>query len=232
MTKVIVVISVIIITIFIFCRCDDPKKNTSTNHTNEINSKTMDSINYKLEVLSTITSEDFNPMFITDVADKFILLGKDEALSEINKFANASEMSSDNFGLFLLLRIMFDVPTFSKYPEISIGKFDHDKPVGEDEANLFPILYSNEIPFLIVTGYFTGGFPQPIGDHIDFYKEFGILKEKAHHLQIEKSESTVFNEFNQKWCKIYKTDKMPNNLESSIKEQIRKALASKTEDGK
>ena len=227
MTKVIVVISVLIITIFIFCRCDISKNKSSTNNTKEVNNKIMDSISYKLEVLSTITSKDFNPMFITQMADKFILLGKDEALSEISKFANASKISSDNFGLFLLLRIMFDVPASSKHPEINIGKFDHDKPTDGNETNLFPILYSNEIPFLIVTGYYTGGFPQSINDHIDFYKEFGILKKKAYHLQIEKSEETLFNEFNLKWCKIYTKDKMPNSLESSIKEQIRKTVASK-----
>ncbi|AXG71103.1 hypothetical protein KORDIASMS9_03358 [Kordia sp. SMS9] len=224
MSKVVAAILLSILTMLMFCSCTISKKKPSILNTNEINTTIMDSLQNDLEAISTMTPQDFNPMFFTAVADRLASLGKDDALIAVEEFVHHSTVHTDHFGLFLLLRMLFEVPTTHKHPEIRIGKFDYDMPNAEDEANLFPIVYSNKIPFLLVTGYFTGGFPQPINDHTRFYRDFGILKDTAHHVPIEKSEDILFHEFSLVWSKMYHSDTIPDALAIAIKEQIRKAL--------
>jgi hypothetical protein len=86
------------------------------------------------------------------------------------------------------------------------------------------LLISNNLPFLIITGYYVGGMPQQIEDHINYYGNYGKIRENLYDLNIVKSEEDLFSEVNLVWCKNYSRIKMPDNLEVSIKEQISKAI--------
>lgn len=215
-----------IITIIIFYSCSSPSKKSTSIHSNVKIKTTMENINHKFEKLNDSTPSEFDPIFITEIANEFIPLGKKEILSSIDSYYQSNKESSDHFGLFLLLRIIFEVPKMNSYPDIKIGKFDFGKPKNENEIRQFPIMFSNELPFLIVSSYYLGGFPESLDTHIQFYEESGILRENIYKLEITLSEEKLFNDLRKGWCEKYQQENMPEELMAFTKAQIKRAISS------
>src|SRR5690554_1440074 len=215
-----------LIIIFSFYNCGVPSKKTVTNNLNVENKTAMDTIDSKLRKLNRNSIQQFDPIFICEIANDLNPLGKNEVLSKIDSFYKNNRESSDNFGLFLLLRIVFEVPENTAYPEIKIGKFDIDRPQDKKAIRRFPIMISNELPFLVITDYFMGGLPESLDSHIQFYKEFGTLKKEGYKLQINYPAEKLYNDFEAEWCKNYETDKIPRGLKEFSKEQINRAIKS------
>lgn len=124
---------------------------------------------------------DYNPRDIIQVVNRLQGLGKEKALAVIDEYLRvASEYHSDaRQGLFLVLRILFDVPANPGYmPRMMIGAPQPEDPEDPLLIPRFPIMLHDDIPIMLVIGYSLAGSPQPVEDHVRYFRRYGILRDR------------------------------------------------------
>jgi len=98
---------------------------------------------------------------------------KTRVLTELREYCrlNASDnlWPSKSPKIFLLLRVLFmPTDTGTNFPPIQIGKpMDTETPAANDFP-LYPLALMEDVPLLIVSGYFTGGLMEEPFSHLDF----------------------------------------------------------------
>jgi len=83
-------------------------------------------------------------------------------------------------GVLLLLRLLFEpIGSQTAFPPLCIGKLtDVDSPP-LSEYPLYPLVLAEDVPLLIVTGFFLGGLPSDPWSHIKFCEEHCRMRSKA-----------------------------------------------------
>jgi hypothetical protein len=121
----------------------------------------------------------YNPRTIIGIVNRLQPLGKEKALAAIDEYLRvASSWHSDARRLFLVLRVLFDVPTDPGYlPRMKIG---FPAPWGEPEEPKviprFPILLVDDVPLLLVSGYNLGGRAERVEKHVEYFRKNGHLR--------------------------------------------------------
>jgi hypothetical protein len=127
-----------------------------------------------------LMGREYNPLPIIQIVNTLQPLGKEKALAAIDEYLRVASYfdSEAREGLFLVLRILFDVPEHPGYmPRIYAGASspppDYPKLIPR-----FPIVVKADIPLLLIYGYTFAGCPEPVEAHVDYFRKNGKLKDK------------------------------------------------------
>lgn len=118
--------------------------------------------------------EGYNPSHTLEAVNYLIPFGKERALGAIDSFLQ-NHATTDNYGLFWVLRVLFDIPS-NHFPPVLIGR--PYPPPPQDAAKLprFPIVLVEDIPFLVVRGYDLAGLPEPLTSHVEYLRKTGVIR--------------------------------------------------------
>lgn len=122
---------------------------------------------------------EFDPLRLIKVVNTLQPLGKEKALAAIEEYerVNTGFFSSHWGGLFLVLRVLFDVPEDPGYmPRVGLGAPWPAEPKNLKLMPRFPIAIIDDIPLLLINGYNLEGRPEPIETHIEYFKARGRLR--------------------------------------------------------
>jgi len=128
-----------------------------------------------------ISGWEYNPLRVIEVVNALQPLGKEKALEAIDEYLRvASHFHSDaaSDGLFLVLRVLFEVPADPGYmPRMCLGMPAGD-PEPDDRKLLprYPLHIEGDIPLLLINGYLLGGVPEPVRDHVAYFRRKGTLR--------------------------------------------------------
>jgi hypothetical protein len=155
-------------------------------------------------VLQRAASSDFaqyDPSHVIDAVNALQPLGKDKALDAVTSYLGKADVTHDpQNGLFLVLRVLFDVPAQPGYqPPMLLGSSIPPPPSDRHALPLFPIALVDDVPLLVVTGYALGGVSEPVSAHVEQYRKHGQLR--ASPLHPSKPTSDVLD----KYLALYKT---------------------------
>jgi hypothetical protein len=123
----------------------------------------------------------YNPRTIIRIVNRLQPLGKEKALAAICEYVRvASTWHSEarDSGLFLVLRVLFDVPADPGYlPPVIFGyPSPWGQPTDPKIMPRFPILLVDDVPLLLVEGYHLGGAPEPVETHVEYFRKKGRLR--------------------------------------------------------
>jgi hypothetical protein len=136
---------------------------------------------------------DYDPVTVVRAVNGLQLTGKDAALDAVE----GQRVGSEHYGLFWVLRVLFDVPRF---PPVRLGTPTIPPPTRADMLPRFPIVIVRDIPLLVVRGYSLSGLPEPVSDHIAYYRGHGTIRDRP--LVPSPSDGTMA-EFRELWRAAY-----------------------------
>lgn len=168
--------------------------------------------------------ETFDPILLMSVTNGLLPLGKEEILEQLSMLYTGNEENMNGFGSFLLLRTLFNLPSNLEYPVMRIGKPDTDPPNSMERSNRFPILMVEDVPYLVITGYFSTGVPQPVAEHFQFFKEFGQLRTTPFPISTSLSKDELYNQFETEWKTVFGNSELPSTIRTSVTRQINGVL--------
>jgi hypothetical protein len=122
---------------------------------------------------------DYDPLLIIQIVNTLQPLGKEKALAAIEEYLRVASSfhSPAREGVFLVLRVLFDVPTDPGYmPHMYVGAPSPATPKDSKEFPRFPILIQDDVPLLLVSGYVLAGFPEQPESHVKYFRENGQLR--------------------------------------------------------
>lgn len=172
-----------------------------------------------LDQAATMNFEDYNPTYIIQVVNQLQPLGKEKALAQIDSYLENRDPGKDAYGLFWVLRVLFEVPTDPGFPPVRLGQPTLPPPNEPGKLPRFPIVVVQDIPFLVIRGYYLGGFPEPVEAHIAYFRTHGVLREKP--LTPPVSMDGIEEEFLQQWKAAY-GDAYTAEVLETLKAQIDK----------
>ena len=143
---------------------------------------------------------DYDPSKVIEAVNELRVLGKDGALEQVNGYL-ASHRDDDSYGLFWVLRVLFDVPADPGFPPVSIGQPSIPPPADPATLPRFPIAIVRDVPLLVVDGYTLGGLPQGVEDHVAYFREHGTIREEP--LTPPASAEGLEDEFLELWRTAY-----------------------------
>lgn len=161
----------------------------------------------------------YNPADVMAVVNTLIPLGKTKALEEITAAIPANTL--DVIGAFWVLRVLFELPPEEFYPTVKIGRPEIPPPEAAYIMPRFPIVIIWDIPFLVVKGYDLNGVPERVEGHINYFREYGIIRHQE--LTLPKSSSGIEAEFLTLWESAY-GDAYLREGTSTFKEQLNKVF--------
>lgn len=119
----------------------------------------------------------FNPGALIAAVNTLLPLGKDDALAAVERYLAAADRSADpQYGLLLVLRVLFEVPASGFHPPLYIGIPEAAAPPDRKSLPYFPLLLVDDIPLLLVTSFLIGGSAQPVEAQVEYYRDNGILR--------------------------------------------------------
>ncbi len=124
-----------------------------------------------------------NPLLSIQLVNSLQALGKDRSLAVIAEYLR---VSSDDLGdrnpLFILLRLLFEVPEDPGFmPRMMVGQPSVKEPDDRKLIPLFPVVLLDDIPLNLVIGYSLAGTPQPVEAHLDYFRKSGKWRERPLH---------------------------------------------------
>jgi hypothetical protein len=138
---------------------------------------------------------DYNPRDIILVVNRLQGLGKEKALAVLDEYLRVASHFHSNAreGLFLVLRVLFEVPADPGYlPGAILGSPDPMPPKDDKLIPRFPILIQDDIPLMLVCSYMIAGLaPRPEKD-IRYFHHHGKLRD--HPLQPTNSPLAVLGQ--------------------------------------
>ena len=170
-----------------------------------------------LDQASTMHFEDYNPVYVIQAVNALQPLGKGKALERIESYLESRDKNKDAYGLFWVLRVLFEVPAKQGFPPARLGKPTIAPPAKPETLPRFPIAMIKDIPFLVIRGYFLRGLPEPVEAHVDYFRAHGSLREQV--LAPPASMQDIEEVFLQKWKAAYGNAYTAEALET-IKAQI------------
>ena len=113
---------------------------------------------------------------MNDAVNALLHLGKGGALAAVEDcLARCAGGSVD--GLFLVLRVLFDVPADPGWqPPLRLGASTPPPPANPRLLPLFPLLLVDDRPLLLVAGYVLGGLAEPVRAHLEHFRAHGTLR--------------------------------------------------------
>jgi hypothetical protein len=144
-----------------------------------------------LNDLPGLNGYHYNPRPVIRAVNLLQPLGKEKALAAIDEFLRVSFEFTDGNprrGVFLVLRMLFEVPTAQTVfpyniesrpgymPPMLVGA---GVPAGPKDKKLlprFPIAIEGDIPFLLVEGYTLAGHAEPAKSHVAYFRKFGTMR--------------------------------------------------------
>ncbi|HKJ68753.1 MAG TPA: hypothetical protein VKA68_12400 [bacterium] len=121
--------------------------------------------------------DEYEPDLVIRTVNALQPLGKEAALKQIESALATHKSRTNAYGLFWILRVLFDVPSEQGFPPVRIGKPDIPPPENPDHLPRFPIVLVKDIPLLLVHGYALAGLPQPVEEHVTYFREHGTVRE-------------------------------------------------------
>ena len=121
----------------------------------------------------------YDPLAVIRVANVLVGLGKEKALAVLQEYLRVADDSRKaREGLFLILRVMFDVPDDPGFmPSVGLGTCDPPKPEDWKAIPRFPIVLHDDIPFLMVMHWnIRFGCPERVETHVDYFRKHGSLR--------------------------------------------------------
>jgi hypothetical protein len=117
----------------------------------------------------------YNPLPVIRVVNALLPLGKEKALAVIEEYLRVCSPwdSPAEEGLFLVLRVMFDVPKRGYMPPMYVGAPEPAGPEDPTRLPRFPILLCEDVPLLLVYGYCLGGEAEQAESHVAYFREHG-----------------------------------------------------------
>ncbi|MBC8029980.1 MAG: hypothetical protein H7Z16_07700 [Pyrinomonadaceae bacterium] len=157
-------------------------------------------------ILSAAASGDFahyNPQHVINAVNALLPLGKDGALAAIESYlAKRNLETNPEEGLFLVLRILFEVPANPGYhPPMRLGGSSPPPPLALESLPHFPLVLIDDRPLMMVSGFVLGGDAEPITMHIHHFRATGTLRGKA--LSPSQSPSSVLDQFQAIYKRAY-----------------------------
>jgi len=145
---------------------------------------TEDELRDLLRLLDTAPGLDgysYNPLPVIKIANTLQPLGKEKALAAIGEYIRVSSEWSGfgeaRSGIFLVLRVLFDVP--ESVDPIKVVAFGAPSPPGPKDPHRipgFPIALVDDIPLMLVNGYSLAGMATPMEKVVAFFRDNGELR--------------------------------------------------------
>ena len=157
-------------------------------------------------ILSAAASGDFthySPQPITDAVNALLPLGKEGALAAIESYLATRDPQTDTAaGLFLVLRVLFEVPADPGYhPLLRLGATSPPPPAAPESLPHFPLVLIDDRPLLMISGFALGGDTEPVTAHIQHFRSTGTLRKKV--LAPSQSPDSVLSQFQATYQRAY-----------------------------
>lgn len=170
-----------------------------------------------LDQAAVMQFDDYNPALVIEAVNALQPLGKEKALEQIEQYLETHDKSKHAYGLFWVLRVLFDVQPEQGFPPVGIGKPSLPPPAELGKLPRFPIAVVNDIPFLVVRGYYLGGLPEAVEVHVSYFRDYGTLRKQL--MRPSASPDVVEKEFLQVWTAAYGNAHTAEALET-IRRQV------------
>ncbi len=132
-----------------------------------------------LNQVATMPIEDYNPSYVIEAVNALQPLGKKKALEQIDSYLEGRDKGGKYiYGLFWVLRVLFDVPMAIGFPTVRIGQPSIPPPTDSGKLPRFPIVIVRDNPFLVIRGYDLGGLPEQVETHVAYFRTYGILRKQ------------------------------------------------------
>lgn len=182
-----------------------------------VNIKEKSMVSSLLAQAAEMPLENYNPGSVIRAVNALHPLGKDSALARIESYLANRDTSKDAYGLFWVLRVLFEMPANMDFPPVRIGTPSIPPPAESERLPRFPVVLIRDVPFLVVHGYSLAGLPQPVEDHVAYFREHGILRE--YPLSPPDSMEGIQEAFLNRWKEAYE-DQYATEVLTIIKAQI------------
>lgn len=141
-----------------------------------------------LEKVNRAPSPDgwhFDPAALTRAVNALHSLGDARACLVLEEYVNRAEgereqtdESLDAFRVLLIIRLLFVSRTDgTSLPALALGQPDIDLPRQDDAWPHLPLVVSQDLPFLLVGGYFVGGSRRSPLHYVNTYAAEGRLRD-------------------------------------------------------
>jgi hypothetical protein len=123
----------------------------------------------------------YDPLAVIRIVNVLQPLGKDKALTAIDEYLRVASYfhSPAREGLFLVLRVLFDVPADpSHMPHMYVGAPWPAAPEDPKRLPRFPIVLLDDVPLLLVSGYSLGGKAEQPASHVKYFRDNGRLRDR------------------------------------------------------
>jgi hypothetical protein len=127
-----------------------------------------------------LRGETYDPLPVIHVVNTLQALGKDRALAAITEYLRVvSETTGGHRGLFVVLRVLFDVPADPGYmPRMFVGGPWPREPKDLRRVPRFPAAIVGDVPLLLVDDYEVSGDPESVASHLPYFRQHGRLRSK------------------------------------------------------
>jgi hypothetical protein len=154
-----------------------------------------------LEPVSNMKIADYDPGRVIEAVNALQPLGKTRALEEIESYLAGPGKGKESYGLFWVLRVLFDVPAETGFPPVRIGQPSVAPPARSGALPRFPIVMVRDTPLLAVRSYMLGGLPEPVASHVAYFRAHGTIR--ATPLSPSASTADLEAEFEKQWSEAY-----------------------------
>lgn len=134
-----------------------------------------------IDRLPGLLGGEYNPLRMIQLVNALQPLGKQKALAVIDEYLRVADADDSGVhGVFLLLRVLFDVPEDPGFmPDMCLGSVWFLKPRTNDKAMpRFPIFLQDDIPFLLAGyGSLDGLILPPLND-VEYFRRVGKIRSR------------------------------------------------------
>ena len=167
------------------------------------------------QVLGTAARTDFaryRPRHVIDAVNALLPLGKDGALAAVEAWLATHDAGTQpHDGLFLVLRVLFEVPAHPGHqPPLHLGGTSPPPPPDPASLPHFPLVLIDDRPLLLVSGFALGGDTEPVSSHIRHFRANGTLRHKP--LAPARPPDAVLDEFRAMYQRAYGASPPPHVL--------------------
>ena len=99
----------------------------------------------QLDSVFTLKPGRYDPSLLIRCTNQLLSLEKDSLIRVVESAYDRGQSDAEGFGLFLLLRMVFEIPPAMAYPEMHFGKPDIDLPISTLESKHYPLLLVNSV---------------------------------------------------------------------------------------
>ena|ERR1035438_5927208 len=112
---------------------------------------------------------------MVSVVNELRHIGKDKVISVLTNLVEQTKQDGGGAKVFMLCRLLFvntngwTIPRLGEpYPPVNLD-------VATNEFPIFPLAQSDGVPFLLVSGYMLGGFPEPPDECVEACRDLPLI---------------------------------------------------------